>query len=667
MDLTSLRRSPRPSTRGRPYPAAILAAVGLAVGIGGLGLKGLLGREASVDPGFLPLLLGVAIAAWLGGVPAGIVATLAGVVGNVLLFDRPAGIGSSVWIAQAIRSLAFIVVGSAITSLAGFRLAALEREVRSREAEALARGETERALERLRGLQSLLERLASTTTPEQVADAILGEAIPVVGATGGAVVMLTADHRHLRTVSAAGSDSILGGDVGVHEAPALAEAVLLGKPSWGERLPRAAVATLGDPDPEPSVLVPLRGRGPVIGALAIAWDDAHRVDPGERLFIEAVARQCGQALERAMLLDAERQLRRDTEVARQEAVRLGDELGAVLHSIGEPILVAGPEGRVTLSNRAADTLLGKVGHLDEVVRRLTPVRGGSLDLAADRTTEVLLEGSDRMLEVSVFGVRGRPSGSRILAIRDVTEARRSQEAREVFIGVLSHELRTPVTTILGGVDLLARGLPEEDRVAVLEDVSAESERLRRLIEDVLVLSRFERQALDIEDEPVLVQRVIDRIAATEARRGDPPAEVRVDLPLDLPPVRADQMYLEQILRNLIANAVKYGAAGGPIQVRAERAADAVRVVVADRGPGFPKEDADRLFELFYRSKRTATKPGAGIGLFVSRQLAHGMGGALTARPRRRGGAEFVLTLRPFQSGEDGASAPDGIVVPAVSP
>src|SRR5699024_9822700 len=122
-----------------------------------------------------------------------------------------------------------------------------------------------------------------------------------------------------------------------------------------------------------------------------------------------------------------------------------------------------------------------------------------------------------------------------------------------------------------------------------EDVASETERLRRLIEDLLILSRFERDALEIGSEPVLVQRLLGPLTEAEAARHDPPATIRLAMPPDIPPVAADPTYLDQIVRNLVSNAVKYGAAAGPIDVTLAHADERVRIVVEDRGPGFPVE------------------------------------------------------------------------------
>jgi signal transduction histidine kinase len=241
------------------------------------------------------------------------------------------------------------------------------------------------------------------------------------------------------------------------------------------------------------------------------------------------------------------------------------------------------------------------------------------------------------------------SGGTVLVLRDVTAARNARTVREAFLGMLSHELRTPVTTIYGGSEMLARrasSIDEEERRSVYEDIRAESDRLLRLVENLLVLSRVERQGLLIDTEPVLIQRLIPRVVEAEAERW-PDARFKVDVRPRLPPVAAERTYLEQILRNLLSNAAKYGG-NGEVVVCAEGAAGMVRVSVRDRGPGFPSDESRRLFDLFYRTSSAVKQAsGAGIGLFVSRQLILAMGGRIWAANRAGGGSEFGFELPVF--------------------
>ncbi len=230
--------------------------------------------------------------------------------------------------------------------------------------------------------------------------------------------------------------------------------------------------------------------------------------------------------------------------------------------------------------------------------------------------------------------------------------RHIQRIRDAFIEVLSHELRTPMTTIVVGAELLERSHLSAARIReVAHDVREEAERMIRLIEDLLVLSRAERGSLEISDEPVLVQRVVDRVAR-DIQQRQPALVIDITMAADLPPVRGEPTYVEQVLRNLVGNAAKYGPASGPIQIVGSVVDDRVEVRVLDAGPGIQDDDRERVFELFYRSRETASRvSGAGIGLFVGRQLVELMGGRIWCRARPTGGTEFGFTL-PLEVSDD---------------
>ena len=280
--------------------------------------------------------------------------------------------------------------------------------------------------------------------------------------------------------------------------------------------------------------------------------------------------------------------------------------------------------------------------------------------AEDARVERTIGDSGRWLEAALYrlpawpGVpqaAGRDShenrASALLVLRDVTAARQAREAREAFLGVMSHELRTPITTIYGGAHVLTRELEPERRQVVVADLLAEAERLYRMVEDLLVLSRVERESLVVNLEPVSLQRLVPRIVASERVRW--PSHTFVEaLPPDLPLVAADETYLEQVLRNLLGNAAKFSPAGSRIEVHARPDQDRIQVAVLDEGPGFTAEETDRLFGLFYRSATAKLVPGSGIGLYVSRRLVEAMGGRLGAAPRTAGGAEFAFTLTPYE-------------------
>jgi len=239
---------------------------------------------------------------------------------------------------------------------------------------------------------------------------------------------------------------------------------------------------------------------------------------------------------------------------------------------------------------------------------------------------------------------------------------RANELRDAFISVISHELRTPITTIYGlALFLRRRGheLDSANLAKAIQDVEEESDRLYRLVEDLLVLSRAERGRVEVNTEPVNLGRLVKRIVDGESDRH-PERVFELDVALRLPLVEAEPTYVEQVTRNLISNAVKYSRAPAPIVVNVSSVADEVVVAVFDQGIGLDG-DAESAFDLFYRSKSASrVAPGAGIGLFVCRQLVAAMGGRTWLRRRDDGldGSEagFALPVAVVEGDDDDGHA-----------
>ena len=237
-------------------------------------------------------------------------------------------------------------------------------------------------------------------------------------------------------------------------------------------------------------------------------------------------------------------------------------------------------------------------------------------------------------------------------VLDITERKQVDELRDVFVGMLSHELRTPVTAIYGGSQVLRRDhVDEATRREIIDDIVTESERLERLVENLLVLARAERHVTLGGRDPVLIRPILSRIVEDKRRRF---AQATIELEVEpgLPPVTSDEGSVELVLRNLISNALKYGASDGTVTIAVRRADEFVEVEVSDEGPGLPDRDTERLFELFYRTddaKRRAQ--GAGIGLFVVRALVEAAGGRVAAANRPSKGASFSIRLPVFSESD----------------
>jgi PAS domain S-box-containing protein len=251
---------------------------------------------------------------------------------------------------------------------------------------------------------------------------------------------------------------------------------------------------------------------------------------------------------------------------------------------------------------------------------------------------------------------------------DITEARRLEEERdrlladerragafrEAFLDVISHELRTPITTIFGLTQILRRPghrADPHDEAELIDDIAAETERLHRLVEDLLVLTKAERGRVAVEAEPLELRRLLARVIDHEAERL-PGIAISAEIPRDLPIVAGEETYVGQIVRNLLGNAAKYTPVGTKVVVRAEQVGDEVAIRVLDSGPGIAKETAARAFELFYRDPdRARAVSGSGIGLFVCASLVEAMGGRIWAERRPEGGSEFGFALNVLPDDE----------------
>lgn len=232
-----------------------------------------------------------------------------------------------------------------------------------------------------------------------------------------------------------------------------------------------------------------------------------------------------------------------------------------------------------------------------------------------------------------------------LAVRSMAEER-ARELRDAFVGIVSHELRTPITTIYGMSQLLRhryRSMDPETLGQAIDDIEAEADRLRRLAEDLLVLSRAESGRLTIVTEPLVLAHIVRRVAESEAPRA-PAHRIVVAVPPGLPIVDGEDLYIGQVLHNLVGNAAKYSPEGTTIEITGAVEDGGVSIRVLDQGPG-PSSPPERLFELYYRSPDAEKESaGAGIGLFVCRELIEAMNGRIWALPRPTGGAEFGFWL-----------------------
>lgn len=264
------------------------------------------------------------------------------------------------------------------------------------------------------------------------------------------------------------------------------------------------------------------------------------------------------------------------------------------------------------------------------------------------TSIVRKDGEVRHLAVSCAEVIWNGERQLQTVYQDITEHRKLDQLKDDFIGLVSHELRSPLTVIMGAVNTaLTEGarLSLEETRQLLQDAACEAESLSRLVGNLLELTRAQTDRLFLYTEPVsidnMVQKVADRI-----RLQSPAQRFLIDLPKGLPQVCADELRLECILHNLLENATKYSPQGSDVRVFARTEGEHVVVGVTDQGMGISAHDQAKLFEPFERLQwsRADGAGGLGLGLLVCRRLVEAHGGQIWVESYPGKGSTFLFTL-----------------------
>ena len=337
--------------------------------------------------------------------------------------------------------------------------------------------------------------------------------------------------------------------------------------------------------------------------------------------------------------------------------------------MGEGVLVV-EDGRIVLANRA---LTGMTLLRPDAVGKpiLEALRNATLQTAiaeAAASEEALVREVDlggimpRKLLVRVSRLAGSPGGRGVIAVfHDVTDLRRLETIRTDFVANVSHELRTPVTGIATAAETLQGGALDDptDAREFVDVILRQSKRLRALVDDLLDLSKIEAKSFKL----VLSEVDVISVAEAAARLLDEPARrrgvtVRVTSGDERPRARADRRALEQVLSNLLDNAVKYAGEGAHVDVSVERRGDETVLAVRDDGPGIPAAHVGRIFERFYRVDpgRSRDLGGTGLGLSIVKHLVEQMGGTIDVESERGKGTCFRVHLRRAASAGDAATS-----------
>ncbi|HRT06770.1 MAG TPA: ATP-binding protein [Candidatus Paceibacterota bacterium] len=365
-----------------------------------------------------------------------------------------------------------------------------------------------------------------------------------------------------------------------------------------------------------------------------------------------------RARHRAALREAERRLSTWSQASQERESELQARQEALLNSMVEGLLLLDEDGRVELANRALVKLLDLPGDprgksLIETVRA-HELAGLVKSLSPQQPLldyQLRLAGSpEKWLQVNGaawLDNQGRPRGT-VLVFHDLTRLKKLERNREEFVANVSHELRTPLSMIKGYVETLLEGAKDNPEVATrfLETINRNADRLKLLIEDLLTISELESGRVRLNLQPVALRAAADKVLGDfKARAGAKEIKLTNAVP-DLP-VRADLNRLEQVLGNLVDNAIKYGRPGGWVEVSARPANPGlVEICVRDNGPGIPPEALERIFERFYRvdKARSREQGGTGLGLSIVKHIVQSHGGTAWARSEPGQGASFFFTM-----------------------
>jgi signal transduction histidine kinase/CHASE3 domain sensor protein len=495
------------------------------------------------------------------------------------------------------------------------------------------------ALERLRHLSA---QVVGATSLQRLAEVVLAGLQPEIGATR-AVLGAARPGGDLVLRALAGfpdaqvADDIVKADADIRRVLPLASlraGQVVGMADLDQvarsRALRDLVARMGISS---LALVPLLSRGRFLGLLALCWTERHPLDREQEALLGLAGNQIAGACEAALRLE--------------EAERAAGEARAVFYAIADGVLLSDPFGRVTAMNRALEALTGwteaeaRGRPYAEVLPIATDQVGGPGDLVSRYGRKVPVAVSS----APIFDARGRVVGG-VDVIRDVSKEREIDEVKSALISTVSHELRTPLTLIHGFAELLVlRDMPVERQRSSAVEILDASRRLARLIDDLLSVSRMESGRLVLDPRPLDLAAVVERILSP-FRAMAAKHTLRTKLPGNLPVIWGDPDKVEQILTNLVGNAIKYSPGGGEVLVTVDHDGDTVQVSVRDQGIGMSPRDMGQLFEKFYRVDREEVRRagGTGLGLYITKRLVEMHGGRLWAESWPGVGSVFRFTL-----------------------
>jgi len=399
--------------------------------------------------------------------------------------------------------------------------------------------------------------------------------------------------------------------------------------------------------------LPLAAHGQVIGVIFIFRNYADLFTPNDRVLLQSFADQAAIAVFNAQLYG--------------QVTYEKQRLDALLDSAADGILILDSNQVVERSNTAFEKLYGLTRD-DLVGKKHSEIIQWKKEPQGKTLEESLADGWPLTPNASLYvegdmerplppylpvGITYAPLLSSenklrnvIVSVRDITHFRNADEIKSTFISIVSHELRTPVALIKGYASTLRRDDAKWDKATISESltiIEEEADRLSKLIDDLLDASRLQAGGLSLNQADVSLPNLASRVIARFAPQS-PKHQLVADFPPNFPVIIGDEMRLEQVIANLVSNALKY-APIGEIKISGTLRPEQVVICVSDQGSGIDPKDQPHIFDRFYRSTNAVKQTkGAGLGLYLARAIIEAHGGRIWADPKPDSGARICFSL-----------------------
>ncbi|MGW8249073.1 MAG: GAF domain-containing protein [Anaerolineales bacterium] len=512
-----------------------------------------------------------------------------------------------------------------------------------------------RRVHQLSVLESISRELAAAIHSEQLYKIILSYSMEFTNSTWGMFYVLE-PHSHRLQVKAQRGYPEMPAQIVVHESIAY-QSVQQRNPI---NIPDLSLEdSHQDGEARSHLSVPLLYHSSVLGVISLESENKHAFSDNDVAFVGQLAGQAATALQNAQLF------------AEISSVR--DRLSAVINSVHEGILLIDLRGQVVLTNRAFKELTTQPAdgfqdvHLEQLPENVLIKLGFKdriplLDQLREVSSERLVLDSasgERVLERTMLAVQGE-YGSRVgwlLVLRDMTDELRVAQERELISETLIHDLRSPISAVLGALDVVESTLPANDTgdvdmsVQALHIARRGAQRVLDLVENLLDIARLQAGKLELTRTPTDLQKVAAAVIHDFLPQSTEYGVILQNrLPADWPRIFVDQGKIMRVFTNLLDNALKYSPAGTQVTISGEfepRSNTCIRI--SDQGPGIPAEYREKIFERFGQIPGArGRRRGTGLGLTFCKLAVEAHGGRIWVEPNAAGGSDFVFTLPVIQ-------------------